>query len=432
MRKYRLLLFFSILLSSQLFAQGGWNRNTLVLTPPAAEEAWTSPVQAIPLDRIEPFLSFFVTWEGSGAQLEVRFSENGGSWSDWTLLYRDPHNPDKRITQPLFTEAGYQYFQLRYRDITVSELTCHFFSPGGTPPHVAHPPVHPDWRDGECPSPPVVERSDWCPAGNCPKIANPSLTGVSHLIVHHSAGTNIANDWAAIVRAIWDLHVNGNGWSDIGYNYLIDPEGVIYTGRGNDVLGAHFCARNSNTMGVCMIGNFQQAGPKEAALSSLVQLLTWKSHDRNLDPLGSALHASSGLNLMNISGHRDGCATACPGDQLYPLLTDLRFRTVDSLAVCQGLATGLSPANPTALSPALSLLPNPAGEQIQVRIDNHLSGEVLLEIFGVDGRRKARQQFEKHHAPLTMELPLAQLPAGYYWLRLQMDGAQELASFVKQ
>jgi hypothetical protein len=42
---------------------------------------------------------------------------------------------------------------------------------------------------------------------------------VSHLIVHHSAGTNSASDWAAIVRAIWDFHVNGNGWGDESGDY---------------------------------------------------------------------------------------------------------------------------------------------------------------------------------------------------------------------
>lgn len=425
-------LLISILVLGKVFAQGGWNRSTLALTPPSAEEAWTSPVQAIPLEDVEPFLSFFLIWEGEGEHFEVRFSEDGERWSAWSTLERDLHNQDKQITQLLFTEARYRYFQLRYRDMQVDELTCHFFSPGATPPRASHPPVRPDWRDGECPSPTVVERSDWCPAGNCPGISNPSFTEVSHLIVHHSAGTNIADDWAAIVRAIWDLHVNGNGWSDIGYNYLIDPDGVIYTGRGDNVLGAHFCASNSNTMGVCILGNFQQNVPKETALSSLVQLLTWKSNDRNLDPLGSALHPSSGLNLMNISGHRDGCATACPGDQLYPLLPDLRFRVVDSLAVCRGLATSLSPPENTDLSQTLSLTPNPAGDQIQIRIDKPLSGEVLVEIFGVDGRRKATQQYENNNASLILEMPLSQLPPGYYWLLLQMDGAQGVASFVKR
>ncbi|MFN7929681.1 MAG: hypothetical protein U0Y68_17395 [Blastocatellia bacterium] len=52
-----------------------------------------------------------------------------------------------------------------------------------------------------------------------------------HLLVHHTANANTATDWAAVVRAIWSFHIFTNGWSDIGYNYLIDPN-VIYEGAG--------------------------------------------------------------------------------------------------------------------------------------------------------------------------------------------------------
>lgn len=67
----------------------------------------------------------------------------------------------------------------------------------------------------------------------CPAQDPPLYTTVTHLIVHHTAGANTAADWPSVLRSIWVLHVMGNGWNDIGYDYLIDPDGLPYEGRGS-------------------------------------------------------------------------------------------------------------------------------------------------------------------------------------------------------
>jgi hypothetical protein len=194
----------------------------------------------------------------------------------------------------------------------------YFIDPGATAPGSVTP-------KGNAAAPAIVSRAQWgAPRDN----ASPVYSTVTHLIVHHTADGPIA-DAAAWVRAIWAYHVNVNGWADIGYNYLISADGTIYEGRsgGDRVVGAHFCGRNGNTMGVAVLGTYSRVEPSRASHESLAALLAWRAREWNLDPLGRSRHESSGLTLRTISGHRDGCATECPGDRHYPLLDWVRNET---------------------------------------------------------------------------------------------------------
>jgi len=139
------------------------------------------------------------------------------------------------------------------------------------------------------------------------------------------AGSNSVSNWPARASSIWNYHTS-NQWCDIAYNWLIDPNGVLYEGRGggNNVRGGHACGINTNTMGVCVMGNYQTVNPTSASLSKLVELLAWKCGDSNINPTTSSYHPPSGLNLNHICGHRDGCSTSCPGNLLYAQLPNVR------------------------------------------------------------------------------------------------------------
>jgi hypothetical protein len=184
--------------------------------------------------------------------------------------------------------------------------------------------------------PDIVARSEW---GAPEAIQAPQYTKVTHIIVHHTAISRDDRDWPAFLRDIWQFHVETRGWDDVGYNYVIDPDGVIYEGRagGDDVRGAHFICANENTMGVALVGDFEVAAPSEAAVESLVSLLAWKCDQRAIDPVGTTFHEGTQLWLRNISGHQDGneapaesgacpVGTVCPGRGLYELLPEIRER----------------------------------------------------------------------------------------------------------
>ena len=62
-------------------------------------------------------------------------------------------------------------------------------------------------------------------------------------------------------------------WSDIGYNFLIGGDGIVYEGRGWDLVGAHAVGHNSVSIGISFIGTFTDSTPTSAALNVAKQLI---------------------------------------------------------------------------------------------------------------------------------------------------------------
>ncbi len=124
------------------------------------------------------------------------------------------------------------------------------------------------------------------------------------LVVHHSASVLDGP------RDIQKLHMEKRGYADIGYHYLIDAAGLLYEGRAVGVRGAHTGGFNTGTVGVCLLGNFENQWPAMAQLEAL-------------RGLGAGLTAAYGLtHLASHHGFQPG-ATVCPGHNLEPLLPDL-------------------------------------------------------------------------------------------------------------
>lgn len=160
---------------------------------------------------------------------------------------------------------------------------------------------------------------------------------VQKIIIHHSVNKPSA-DYAAVVRGMYFNHAVVLGWGDIGYNFLIDSNGVVYEGRygGDGVVGGHvyndqkYINYNCGSIGIALIGdfhpreenNFQAGTPTTAALESLAKLIAEKSQLHGIQPTGSGTFID--VNIPNIVGHRDVDATDCPGDNLYVKLDSIR------------------------------------------------------------------------------------------------------------
>jgi len=170
------------------------------------------------------------------------------------------------------------------------------------------------------------------------------MTTVQKFVVHHTDSEirdlngdsrMDTRDYGAIVQAIYRFHTLTRGWGDIGYNYLIDPLGNIYEGRygGEMVIGAHAACYNNGTIGIALIGNYEDNEVPEPALQALMSLIASKSKQYGIDPAGTG--SFRGKTLPNVMGHKDVRPTSCPGTNLYNLLPTVRNRV--SIALRSGV-----------------------------------------------------------------------------------------------
>ncbi len=187
-------------------------------------------------------------------------------------------------------------------------------------------------------SPLIISRFDW-QADESIRRAPPQYSDAIHFaVVHHTAGTNSYTraQSAAIVRGIEIYHVKGNGWNDIGYNFLVDKYGQVFEGRYGGIdkatIGAHAQGFNTGSVGIAVLGSYGSAPISVAAKASLEQLLAWKLDLAHVDPLSTLTWKSGGnprfatgvpVFLRAISGHRDTGFTDCPGNALYAELPQI-------------------------------------------------------------------------------------------------------------
>jgi N-acetylmuramoyl-L-alanine amidase/FlgD Ig-like domain len=270
-------------------------------------------------------------WQGRGS-VAYRTRSLAGRWSAWKTA-----DADLPQTSPPWHFGNLDWTgeadAVQFRTDAVTRLRAYYLSSRIT--------SAPKRSLSVAGSPAIVPRADW-QADEKIVRAHPLYAPVLKLaVVHHTAGTNVYTpaEAPAIVRGIELYHVKGNGWNDIGYNFLIDRYGTVYEGRGGgmtrNVIGAHALGFNTGTVGVSLIGNFQSAAPPPAMQAALVSLLAWRLDVAHIDPLSTVAYTSGGngkfragkvVTLRAISGHRDTGPSECPGNGAYALLPAIAKR----------------------------------------------------------------------------------------------------------
>jgi hypothetical protein len=127
------------------------------------------------------------------------------------------------------------------------------------------------------------------------------------IVVHHSAFPSTEP------LEVQELHMDVRGFADVGYHYLIDVEGTIFEGRQINIRGAHVQGYNTGSVGIVLLGNFNEDLPSGEQLVHLRLLVDYLRYR---------------YDIRYLAGHRDypgqsPDGTECPGNNLYPLLSDL-------------------------------------------------------------------------------------------------------------
>lgn len=265
-------------------------------------------------------------------------------------------------------------------------------------------------KNNSCAEPSSISQAVWRVGLPDPKSGR-TPTEVKHCIIHHSAGSNSDTNYTNVVRNIYLFHTQSNGWDDIGYNYLIAQDGTIYKGRDpqnfgdqDNIQGAHFCSKNAGTMGICLLGNFNTTSPRDTALASLQRILTFKLHKEDLSAYDQFNHPNElGTALDVIAGHQDGCATACPGDSLYGLLSDIKDSVQSQLEDCTPSASVIQPPSYKAL-----IYPNPSTGCFYVTTDRK-AGANRYTLVGING-----SEIEQGYLPPNGYIQTSVDPGLYY------------------
>ena len=120
------------------------------------------------------------------------------------------------------------------------------------------------------------------------------MRAIQKIVVHHSASPQVS------LEKIDEWH-RERGFNQIGYHFVIQAGGFVRLGRKVETMGAHCKGHNSDSIGVCVVGSFENGDPVHGsqwvALVSLVGDLL-----RQYD-----------LSVRDVYGHKELVVTLCPG-----------------------------------------------------------------------------------------------------------------------
>lgn len=305
--------------------------------------------------------------DGTSASIEIRFRSTDGDWTDWQNLEEDHDHPDgdEALWTYVITEES-EAFQYRVflatqdTSLTPKLSNVSFDAVDGGESSPLSGLQRLIFRDDD----EILSREDWDADeemllkryyGPLDVVSDDdtdytetdpdleivkTITGdedgnpylwpqtypeeVKKIIIHHTATSGSLDDPEESIRAIYYYHAVTRGWGDIGYNYIITPDGQIFQGRAGDegVVAGHASGYNTGTIGIALLGNYEENPVPGDMMQALTALVYEKADLHNIDVDGMGTYR--GEKMENLLGHRDVDSTACPGDYTYDYLKDIR------------------------------------------------------------------------------------------------------------
>jgi hypothetical protein len=303
--------------------------------------------------RTSQFSMVGFTWPEPDLELRLRVRvHDGGRWRSWRKAEPMPDIADPSTAEGRRAGTGTEVIWVGGSDAVQVEsvqppprgLEMALIEPDGVTPEWAAEPRA--VRDGNLRPADLRPRRAW---GADKRLRNgdPAYNRtIKQVHIHHTVNSNRYSraDVPGLIRGMYRYHTQNLGWSDIGYNFLVDRFGRSWVGRAGGparpVRGAHTLGFNHSSTGVAVIGNFERKRPKRVVLTAAVRLAAWKLHKYDRHPKGRIGVRSHGsdrypagtrVRLRVIDGHRDTNDTACPGRYLYERLPNIRRRAANRI-----------------------------------------------------------------------------------------------------
>ncbi|MCW2814365.1 MAG: N-acetylmuramoyl-L-alanine amidase [Nocardioides sp.] len=304
----------------------------------------------------QPFAMVGVTWTGGPREVRVRTRSEGrwSTWRDLEVLHDGPDEGSDESASTTGTDLAWvgsaDAVRVDVAGPRPDDLTLVLLDPTGTPTDQAAERV-PDAvalrpRPGRL-KPVLGSRASWGAEPSWRDGRASYNRTIQQVHVHHTVNSNdyAPGDVPGLLRGIYRYHTANLGWSDVGYNFLVDRFGRTWIGRAGGakrtVQGAHTLGFNSTSTGVAVIGSFESTAPGRRVVAALSRLAAWKLARHGRNPAGRVKVWSHGsdrfgtgrkVTLPAIDGHRDTNETACPGERLYDRLPAVRRRAAALVA----------------------------------------------------------------------------------------------------
>ncbi len=155
---------------------------------------------------------------------------------------------------------------------------------------------------------------------------------VDRIVIHHTAENIEAIEASdeVYLRDIYKYHTITRGWWDIGYNYIIWQRWALYEWRagGDYVVGGHTPGNNEWSVGIALIGNFDNIHLNRDQRMGLEDAITFVAEKYGITLSSQVIALNSCRYILDCSHvetrmitalawHRDYNATACPGVNIY-------------------------------------------------------------------------------------------------------------------
>ena len=141
-------------------------------------------------------------------------------------------------------------------------------------------------------------------------------------------------------------------------------------------------------MGVSIMGTYTDEAPPDTTIGTLIRLLSWKMNKDGLNPMDSSYHPRGTLTtyLPVICGHKDGCATDCPGDSLESLFPSIRNVVWEIIQNCPPASVYEHESEDIFV-----IYPQPAFEQLYIWLLNPSKHGAVAQIHDFKGKLLLRE-----------------------------------------